>query len=82
MLWRRAIGDMEDRFYCLANADVLDFSVSKQAVEMLSVVTRGLAGKTGEREFDLSYMTCFSLEGQVYGYESSVVSVTYQIMAW
>ena len=70
---------MEDRFYCLAHADVLDFSVSKQAVEMLGVVTRGLAGKTGEREFDLSYMTCFSLEGQVYGYESSV---TYQIMAW
>ena len=54
MLWRRAIGDMEDRFYCLVHADVLDFSVSKQAVEMLSVVTRGLAGKAGEREFDLS----------------------------
>ena len=54
MLWRRAIGDMEGRFYCLVHADVLDFSVSKQAVEILGVVTRGLAGKAGEREFDLS----------------------------
>ena len=31
---------------------MLDFSVSKQAVEMLGVVTRGLAGKAGEREFE------------------------------
>ena len=45
---------MEDRFYCLAHADVLDFSVSKQAVEILSVVTRGIAGKNGEREFDFN----------------------------
>ncbi|RMX46188.1 hypothetical protein pdam_00007847 [Pocillopora damicornis] len=48
LLWRRAIGDKEGRFYCLAHADVLDFSVSKQAVEMLGAVTRGLAGKAGE----------------------------------
>ena len=54
MLWRRATGDMEGRFYCLVHADVLNFSVSKQAVEMLGVVTQGLAGKAGEREFDLS----------------------------
>ena len=54
MLWRRATGDMKGRFYCLAHADVLDFSVIKEAVEMHSVVTRGLAGKAGEREFDLS----------------------------
>ena len=54
LLWRRAIGDMEGRFYCLAHADVLDFSVSKQAVEMLGVVTQGLAGKAGDSEFDLS----------------------------
>ena len=73
---------MEGRFYCLVHADVLDFSVSKQAVEMLSVVTRGLAGKAGEREFDLSWTTRFSSEGQVYGYELSVVFVTSQIMAW
>ena len=43
---------MKGRFYCLVHADELDFSVSKQAVEMLSVVTRGLAGKAGERKFD------------------------------
>ncbi|XP_022796393.1 E3 ubiquitin-protein ligase rnf213-alpha-like isoform X3 [Stylophora pistillata] len=43
LLWRRATGDVEGRFYCLVHADVLDFSVSKQAVEMLSVVTQGLA---------------------------------------
>ncbi|XP_022796391.1 E3 ubiquitin-protein ligase rnf213-alpha-like isoform X1 [Stylophora pistillata] len=48
LLWRRATGDVEGRFYCLVHADVLDFSVSKQAVEMLSVVTQGLAGKDGE----------------------------------
>ncbi|XP_022806308.1 E3 ubiquitin-protein ligase rnf213-alpha-like [Stylophora pistillata] len=48
LLWRRAVGDMEGRFYCLVHADVLDFSVSKQAVEILGVVTRGLAGKAGE----------------------------------
>ena len=42
---------MEGRFYCLAHADVLDFSVSKEAVEMLSIVTLGLAGKAGESEF-------------------------------
>ena len=52
MLWRRATGDMKGRFYCLVHADELDFSVSKQVVEMLSVVTRGLAGKAGERKFD------------------------------
>ena len=33
---------------------MLDFSVSKQAVEMLSVVTQGLAGKAEESEFELS----------------------------
>ena len=54
MLWRRAIGDMKGRFYCLVHADVLDFSVSKQVVEMLSVVTRGLAGKAREGEFHLN----------------------------
>ncbi|PFX17552.1 E3 ubiquitin-protein ligase RNF213, partial [Stylophora pistillata] len=48
LLWRRAIGDMEGRFYCLVHADVLDFSVSKQAMDMLRVVTQGLAGKPGE----------------------------------
>ncbi|KAJ7339383.1 hypothetical protein OS493_005778 [Desmophyllum pertusum] len=48
LLWRRATGDVEGRFYCLVHADLLDFSVSKQAVDMLSVVTHGLAGKTGE----------------------------------
>ena len=52
LLWRRATGDLEGRFYCLVHADLLDFSVSKQAVEMLSKVTQGLAGKTGEREYD------------------------------
>ncbi|PFX19442.1 E3 ubiquitin-protein ligase RNF213 [Stylophora pistillata] len=48
LLWRRAIGDVEGRFYCLVHADALDFSVSKQAVHILSVVTQGLAGKAGE----------------------------------
>ncbi|KAJ7339375.1 hypothetical protein OS493_005769 [Desmophyllum pertusum] len=48
LLWRRATGDLEGRFYCLVSADLLDFFVSKQAVDMLSVVTQGLAGKTGE----------------------------------
>ncbi|KAL9988404.1 hypothetical protein ACROYT_G002842 [Oculina patagonica] len=49
LLWRRATGvDVEGRFYCLVHADLLDFSVSKQAVDMLSVVTQGLAGRTGE----------------------------------
>ncbi|XP_078362430.1 uncharacterized protein LOC144646644 [Oculina patagonica] len=48
LLWRRATCDLDGRFFCLAYADLLDFSVSKQAVDMLSVVTQGLAGKTGE----------------------------------
>ncbi|XP_068735057.1 LOW QUALITY PROTEIN: E3 ubiquitin-protein ligase rnf213-alpha-like [Montipora capricornis] len=48
LLWRRATGDLEGRFYCLINADQLDFSVSKQAVDLLDALTKGLAGKTGE----------------------------------
>ncbi|XP_068731195.1 E3 ubiquitin-protein ligase rnf213-alpha-like [Montipora capricornis] len=48
LLWRRATGDLEGRFYCLVNADQLDFSVSKQAVDLLDEVTKGLAGNIGE----------------------------------
>ncbi|XP_068759451.1 E3 ubiquitin-protein ligase rnf213-alpha-like isoform X4 [Montipora capricornis] len=48
LLWRRAIGDLEGRFYCLVNADELDFSVSKEAVDRLDELTKGLAGKSGE----------------------------------
>ncbi|XP_022803330.1 E3 ubiquitin-protein ligase rnf213-alpha-like isoform X2 [Stylophora pistillata] len=48
LLWRRAVGELEGRFYCLVHADLLEFSVSKQAVDMLSVVTQGLARKNGE----------------------------------
>lgn len=47
------MGDVEGRFYCLVHADVLDFSVSKQAVDLLSLVTQGIAGKAGERKFNL-----------------------------
>ena len=39
---------MEGRFYCLVNADELDFSVSKEAVDRLDELTKGLAGKVGE----------------------------------
>ncbi|KAK2553290.1 E3 ubiquitin-protein ligase rnf213-alpha [Acropora cervicornis] len=48
LLWRRAIGDLEGRFYCLVNADELDFSVSKEAIDRLDELTKGLAGKNGE----------------------------------
>ncbi|XP_067057901.1 E3 ubiquitin-protein ligase rnf213-alpha-like isoform X3 [Acropora muricata] len=48
LLWRRAIGDLEGRFYCLVNAEELDFSVSKEAVGRLDELTKGLAGMIGE----------------------------------
>ena len=57
---------MDGRFYCLVYADLLDFSVSKQAVEMLSVVTQGLAGMTGEREYDGILKKLFAKHEQVF----------------
>jgi len=39
---------LEGGFYCLVHADQLDFSVSKQAIDKLGVLTQGLAGKMGE----------------------------------
>ena len=69
LLWRRATGDLTGRFYCLVNADQLDFTVSKQAVDMLSVMTQGLAGKTGEREYTHSNYVEYSPSGVLQPFE-------------
>ena len=34
---------------------MLDFSVSKKAADMLSLVTQGIAGKAGERKLNLKF---------------------------
>ncbi|CAB4020605.1 Hypothetical predicted protein, partial [Paramuricea clavata] len=43
LLWRRAIVDESGLLFCLANADLLDYDVSQQAVRSLDMLTQGYA---------------------------------------
>ena len=44
LLWRRAVVDDRGLLFCLANADVLDYDVSQQAVRSLETLTQGRQG--------------------------------------
>ena len=46
-MWRRAVVDDRGLLFCLANADVLDYDVSQQAVRSLETLTQGRHSKYG-----------------------------------
>ncbi|KAJ7355098.1 hypothetical protein OS493_027887, partial [Desmophyllum pertusum] len=61
LLWRRSLGDQDGRLFCLANVDLLDYSVSRKAADTLEFL---LQESQYNRNHGLSLMVICNSENE------------------